>query len=170
LFNKEKRQQAKATKEYLKTQIKPRPSHSQMQEKKAGIKERQDVIDKREEPIRDRLKAIHAGEATGGDIAQMGCDLLYIGNLSNIHFQVQDQFSIPEKAMTRWTVHGLHDKEFLGMAPTGREVSFSGITVSYFSSVSKGGVVGSNQGGEATVTQEYHYWDMVALLQQIQAA
>ena len=168
MFNKEKRQQAKATKAYLNEQIRARPSHSQMMEKKAGIKERQDIIDQREAPIRERIKAIHAGES-GGDIAQMGSDLLYIGNLSNIHLQVQDQFSIPEKCMTRWTVHGMHDKEFLGMAPTGREVRFSGVTISYFAAVSMGGVVGTNTGGEPTVTQEYHYWDMVALLQQIQA-
>jgi len=165
LFNKEKRQQAKATKAYLNEQIKARPSHSQMMEKKAGIKERQEIIDKREEPIRQRIKAIHAGES-GSDIAQMGSDLLYIGNLSNIHIQIQDQFSIPEKCMTRWTVHGIHDQEFLGMAPTGREVRFTGVTVSYFSMPGSGIV---SDGGVPTVTQEYHYWDMVALLQQIQA-
>ena len=54
-----------------------------MMEKKAAVKERQDVIDKREEPIKDRIKAIHA-EGIGANIAQMGSDLLYLGHFSNI--------------------------------------------------------------------------------------
>ncbi len=168
MFNKEKRQQAKATKAYLKEQMKPRPTFDQRMERKAEVKEKTKASDEREEGIRTRLKAIHAGEA-GGDVAQMGSDLLYIGQLSEVHVQVQDQFSTPEKCMTRWIVHAKHDKEFLGMAPTGREVSFSGVTVSYFATISKAGVMASIQSGAPSVTQEYQYWDMVALLQQIQA-
>ena len=156
MFGSEKRKQAKANKAYLKEQIKPRPTHATTMQRKAAVQERQDVIDKREEPIRNRLRAIHAGEESG-DVAQMASELLYIGNLSNIHFQVQDMLSVPDKCMTRWTVHGVHDKEFLGMAATGREVRFSGVTVSYI------------HGEEMRVTQEFHYFDMVALLQQIQA-
>ena len=135
MFNKEKRQEKrqkdKATKENLKEQIKPRPTFAREAGADAKKRAREEANEKREEPIRDRLKALHAGE-TGSDVAQMGSDLLYIGQLSSVHFQVQDQFSLPEKCMTRWTVHGKHDKEFLGMAPTGRRRAFRGVTVSYF--------------------------------------
>jgi predicted ester cyclase len=167
MFSKEKRKQAKANKAYLKEHIKPRPTHETTMARKAHVQERQDIIDQREEPIRKRLKAIHAGEEIG-DVAQMASGLLYIGNLSNIFFQVQDTMSIPDKCMMRWTVHGVHDKEFLGMPPTGREVRFSGVTVSYITTTTVD-VGQEDERHETRVTQEYHYWDMVALLQQIQA-
>ena len=76
-------------------------------------------------------------------------------------------FSYPDKALTRWTVHAQNDREFLGMPPTNREVHFTGVTVSYFSHIGQG-VAGAGT-GLPEVTQEFHYWDMVALLQQIQA-
>ena len=167
MFNNEKRKQAKATKAYLKENIKPRPTHATTMARKAHVQERQDIIDKREEPIRNRLKAIHAGEEIG-DVAQIASGLLYIGHLSNIFIQMQDPMSIPDKCMMRWTVFGIHDKEFLGMPPTGREVLFSGVTVSYIS-ITTVGVGQEDERDELRVTQEYHYWDMVALLQQIQA-
>ncbi len=41
------------------------------------------------------------------------------------------------------------------MAPTNRDVQFSGVSISLLT--------------DDAVTQEVHFWDMVALLQQIQA-
>ena len=52
-------------------------------------------------------------------------------------------------------MYAKHDQDFLGMAPTNREVEFGGMSISFID--------------EDKVTQELHYWDMVALLQQIQA-
>ena len=44
------------------------------------------------------------------------------------------------------------------MAPTNRDVQFGGVSVSI-----------PDRRERRKITQEIHYWDMVALLQQIQA-
>jgi steroid delta-isomerase-like uncharacterized protein len=40
---------------------------------------------------------------------------------------VEDQIAEADKVVTRWTVRGTHSGEFLGLAPTGDEVTVSGI-------------------------------------------
>ncbi len=40
---------------------------------------------------------------------------------------VEDQLAEADKVVTRWTVRGTHSGEFLGLAPTGDEVTVSGI-------------------------------------------
>lgn len=160
LFNKEKRQEKReerrAVKETLDKEIQPRETFAVRQEKKARKEEREKASAKLFELVAKRLETLHAG---GGSehVAQLGSDLLYLGVLSNIRFQVHDQMNDRDKCMTRWTVYAKHDQEFLGMAPTNRDVEFGGVSISFFA-----------EGGES-IKQEMHYWDMVALLQQIQA-
>ena len=88
-------------------------------------------------------------------MVQLGSQLLYIDALSEIQLQIQSTSGEQAKIITRWTVRGKHDREFLGMEPTGREVSFGGMTESLL------------LGDE--VSQEFHYWDVIELLRQIQA-
>ena len=83
----------------------------------------------REGIVASRLMALHAGN-DDGETLQLGSDLLYLGALSNVQLQVHEQQSRSEKCYTRWTVYGRHDKEFLGMAPTNRDVQFGGVSVS----------------------------------------
>ena len=161
MFNKEKRQEKRerreAVKAELEKQIKPRQTFGQIKESRERRDDRLGDSNEREVVVRDRLHALHAGQ-TDDTIANIGSELLYLSALSNMHVQIHDQLSKPTKCFTRWTVFGRHDKDFLGMAPTNREVSFGGVTVSFM------------EKGKTTITQEVHYWDMVALLQQIQAA
>jgi predicted ester cyclase len=89
-------------------------------------------------------------------LAQLGAELLYLPSLSNLQFVIHDQVSQPDKCYTRWTVHGRHDKEFLGIPPTNRDVQFGGVSVTFLGELDE-------------ITQEAHFWDVVALLQQIQA-
>jgi predicted ester cyclase len=112
-------------------------------------------MEARESMITDRLHAIHRGQESPSEVTQIGSELLYLSALSGMQVQVHDSMSRSDRASVRWTVFGRHDKEFLGMAPTNREVRFGGATITY---MDKDGI-----------TQEAHYWDMVALLQQIQA-
>jgi hypothetical protein len=151
----EKRQRRQEVKEQLAQQIKPRPTYAMRMEKKEKRAKRDEQRQKREGIASDRLTALHTGESSG-EIVQLGSELLYLSALSALQFQIQEQMSSKDKCFTRWIVYGRHDKEFLGMAPTNREVQFGGVSVS---SYAKNG----------DVTQEVHYWDLVSLLQQIQA-
>ena len=45
----------------------------------------------------------------------------------NLEVDVEDQLAEEDKVVTRWTVRGTHSGEFLGLAPTGDEVTVSGI-------------------------------------------
>ena len=155
MFNKEKREQRKAVKAELKEQIKPRPTFQQKVERVERRKSREAREEDRHTAVRDRIEAIHAGTAEG-NVVNFGSQLLYVDGLSDISLTMQDQFTQRDRCAARWTVHARHDKEFLGMAPTGRDVSFTGASVCIFDEENK-------------VSQEFHYWDMVALLQQIQA-
>jgi steroid delta-isomerase-like uncharacterized protein len=45
----------------------------------------------------------------------------------NLEVDVEDQLAEEDKVVTRWTVRGTHSGEFLGLSPTGDEVTVSGI-------------------------------------------
>jgi hypothetical protein len=154
VFSRKERAEAKATKEELSKLIKPRLTFEQRQESKKKVAGREEEADARNVIVAKRLGELHAGSGSG-DVLQLGSQLLYIDALSEIQLQIQEHVGDAAKVITRWTVRGKHDRDFLGMEPTGREVSFGGITESIMS----GGVI----------SQEFHYWDVVELLRQIQA-
>lgn len=154
MFNKEQREKDKAIKAELAQQIKPRPTFEQKTERRQRRLNRESAEEDLHTAVKHRLEAIHAGTADG-NVVQFGSELLYVGGLSDIRLSMHDQFMQGDRLAARWTVRGRHDKEFLGMAPTGRDVSFGGVSICTTH--------------EHQVTGEFHYWDMVALLQQIQA-
>jgi steroid delta-isomerase-like uncharacterized protein len=51
----------------------------------------------------------------------------YRAALPDLRVTVEDQLAEEDKVVTRWTVRGTHSGEFLGLAPTGDEVTVSGI-------------------------------------------
>jgi predicted ester cyclase len=159
VFNKEKReekrQKAKETKEILQQQIKPRPTLEQRQKAVARMTAVKSAEDEVNGIVAERLNEIHSSGAIGSDVIQLGAELHYLGSLSGLHLQIQEHVNGMERVVTRWTVRGKHDREFLGIPPTGREVSFGGTSFSFLNNKS--------------VTQECHYWDVIGLLQQIQS-
>ena len=49
---------------------------------------------------------------------------------SNTRFLVEEQVAEADKVVTRLIMHGTHDRrEFLGVTPTGREVSYQAIVI-----------------------------------------
>jgi predicted ester cyclase len=158
MFNKEKRQEKRQKQKEvdakLKEEIVPRDPFEVRQTKTKRKEKREAEAAEREGRVAERLMALHAGNSAA-DVVQLGSDLLYLEALSNIQLQIHEQQSRSEKCFTRWMVYGRHDKEFLGMAPTNRDVQFGGVSISFLTA--------------DRITQEMHYWDMVALLQQIQA-
>ena len=51
----------------------------------------------------------------------------YRAAFPELRVTVEDQLAEADKVVTRWTVQGTHSGEFLGLAPTGDEVTVSGI-------------------------------------------
>jgi len=45
------------------------------------------------------------------------------------HFDIDDEFAVGDKVVTRWTYRAVHSGEFQGLAPTGKQVAMTGITI-----------------------------------------
>ena len=45
------------------------------------------------------------------------------------HFDLDDEFAVGDKVVTRWTYHAVHSGVFQGLPPTGKQVSMTGITI-----------------------------------------
>ena len=68
---------------------------------------------------------------------------------------VDEQIAEGDRVVTRWTARGTHLGEIAGIAPTGRDVTVSGLTISRFS----GGLV----------VEEWTTWDTLGMLVQVGA-
>lgn len=80
---------------------------------------------------------------------------MYRAAFANFHMEVHDMFGADDKVVTVLTMHGTHEGEFLGVAPTGRTISMSGIAVDVMRD-------GERVGGGAEL-------DQLGLLQQLGA-
>lgn len=47
-------------------------------------------------------------------------------------FRIEDMIAAGDKVVTRWTLHGVHRGQFQGIAPTGKDVTVTGIIISRF--------------------------------------
>lgn len=50
----------------------------------------------------------------------------------DLQLTIESQIAEGDRVVMRWTGHGRHEGEFQGVAGTGKEVTFSGITISRF--------------------------------------
>jgi steroid delta-isomerase-like uncharacterized protein len=73
----------------------------------------------------------------------------------DIRFTIEDQVAEGDKLVTRWSCTGTHQGEFMGLAPTGKKVTSSGMTISRIV-----------EGKYVEVRQE---WDSLGLFQQLGA-
>ena len=47
----------------------------------------------------------------------------------DLQIVLEDQITAGEKVVDRWTGHGIHQGEFMGMAPTGKRITATGISI-----------------------------------------
>jgi predicted ester cyclase len=52
--------------------------------------------------------------------------------IPDYHVKIDDQIAENDKVVTRWTARGTHKGEFQGIAPTGKKVVVSGMTISRY--------------------------------------
>jgi steroid delta-isomerase-like uncharacterized protein len=80
---------------------------------------------------------------------------LYRSAFTNAHINVEDQIAEGDRVVTRWTGSGTHQGEFMGVAPTGNQVTVTGITINRVS------------GGK--IAESWTNYDALGLMQQIGA-
>jgi steroid delta-isomerase-like uncharacterized protein len=74
----------------------------------------------------------------------------------DVRFTIDDVIEQRDRVVIRWTAKGTHDGELNGLAPTGRSVTVTGISIQR--------VAG------ARVVEAWTNWDTLGLMQQIGAA
>lgn len=57
---------------------------------------------------------------------------MFLAAFPDIHMHIEDMFAEGDKLVTRWSAHGTHDGELMGIPPTGKEASVSGIAIDRF--------------------------------------
>jgi predicted ester cyclase len=77
----------------------------------------------------------------------------YRAAYSDARITVDDQIAEGDKVATRWTGRGLHDGDLMGVAPTGKQVKVSGLTLSRLEN--------------GKVIEEYTNWDTFGMMQQL---
>ena len=79
----------------------------------------------------------------------------YIDGFADAHITVDDQIAEGDKVATRWTGRGTHTGEIAGIAPTGKEVTVTGITIAKI------------EGGK--LIEDHTTWDTFGMLVQLGA-
>jgi steroid delta-isomerase-like uncharacterized protein len=54
---------------------------------------------------------------------------MYRAAFPNLRISVEDQVAEGDKIVTRWTAHGTHGGELMGLSPTGKEIAVPGIII-----------------------------------------
>ena len=57
---------------------------------------------------------------------------VYRNAFPDVHFTIDDQIAEGDKVVTRWTAHGTHQGELVGISATGKSSTVTGIVVDRF--------------------------------------
>lgn len=95
---------------------------------------------------------LHPEEARGADGLKEMVEG-YRNALSGLRVTIDQQFTEGDYVATRFTVSGTHDGDLMGTPPTGKDVAFTGITISRC------------EGGR--IVEEWEITDMLGLLGQV---
>ena len=57
---------------------------------------------------------------------------MYLAAFPDLHLTIEDQIAEGDKVVIRWTAHGTHKGNFMGIPPTGKEAVVTGITIDRF--------------------------------------
>ncbi len=94
-----------------------------------------------------------------------GMPLAYLDGLSEMEFTATSQVAKGLVVVTRWEVYGKHSAELLGVPPTGRQVTLTGMTwIQFDEQLNPDGPGRVSRGLEA-----WTYWDLPSLVEQIGA-
>ena len=77
----------------------------------------------------------------------------YRGAFPDLRLKIEDTVAEGENVVVRWSSHGTHKGEFNGIAPTGKQVNLTGVSVVRFS---------NNK-----IVEGWVNWDALGLMQQL---
>ena len=97
---------------------------------------------------------LHPEEVRGADGLREMVEA-YRAAIAGLNVTIDQQFTEGDHVATRFTIRGTHDGELMGVPPSGRDVEFTGITIS--------------RCREGRIEEEWEIVDTVALLRQIGA-
>lgn len=72
----------------------------------------------------------------------------------DFHSTIEDQIAEGDKVVTRWTMSGTHQDEFRGIAPTGKQITVTGIGIFRFSD-------------EGKVIESWDNFDQLGMMRQL---
>ncbi len=75
--------------------------------------------------------------------------------LPDLRITLKDDMAEGDKVVTRWIGQGTHQGELMGIAPTGNQVTITGITIHRIE--------------DTKIVEEWSNWDALGLMQQIGA-
>ena len=78
---------------------------------------------------------------------------LYRTAFPDLHLTIEDIIAEGDTVMTRWTCRGTHKGDLNGIAPTGKQVTISGMTVARLAN--------------GKLAEGYVNWDALGLMQQL---
>jgi steroid delta-isomerase-like uncharacterized protein len=78
---------------------------------------------------------------------------LYRTAFPDLHLTVQDVIAEGETVMTRWSCHGTHKGDLNGIAPTGKQINITGVTIVRFSN--------------GKMVEGFVNWDALGMMQQL---
>ncbi len=78
---------------------------------------------------------------------------LYRNAFPDLRLTIEDMIAEGETVVTRWSCRGTHKGDLSGIAPTGKQITISGITVGRFAN--------------GKIAQGYANWDALGLMQQL---
>jgi steroid delta-isomerase-like uncharacterized protein len=78
---------------------------------------------------------------------------LYRNAFPDLRITIEDMIAEGETVVTRWSCRGTHKGDLSGIAPTGKQITISGITVGRFAN--------------GKIAQGYANWDALGLMQQL---
>src|SRR5215204_5356436 len=71
----------------------------------------------------------------------------------DFHINIEDQIAEGDKVVSHYTIRGIHQRAFRGMAPTGKEIELKGVTIFRFSP-------------EGKVVETWDSYDQLSLMRQ----
>ena len=77
----------------------------------------------------------------------------FLSAFPDLHVHIEDSFAEGDRLVTRWSAHGTHDGELMGIPPTGKQISVGGTAIDRF------------ENGKSV--EHWEVFDQVDLMQQL---
>ena len=117
--------------------------------------------------VTDHLRRLHEPGGYGRekrehDFMDLGMKKTYLDGLDDMEITVEDSVTSPQLGMrglgqavviSRWSVRGVHNRPFAGIAPSGQQVTIEGITYTTFRNYN--------------IRVEYTYWQLPELTRRM---